>query len=68
MDFRAFINSYFQEWKVAGVVSCGTSHGYLKLRSGEVFIKVHFQLNGDKHWTGSNARADRVEPVDTFGF
>lgn len=71
MDFRTFINTYFQEWKIAGETSFGRSHGYLKLRSGndgETAIKVYFKLNGDHHWTGSNVRADRVVAADAFVF
>ena len=61
MDFRTFIGTYFQGWSIVGEVSCGISHGFLLLRSNEVIIKVHFKLNGDRHWTDSNVRADYVE-------
>lgn len=61
MNLHKFINEYFHGWNIAGVTTCGTDCGVIKLRSHETFIKVFFYLNGDTHWTGVNVTVDHVE-------
>ena len=60
MNVVDFIQKYFANWRIASVLSCGTMHGYLKLRQNETFIKVYFSLNGSKHWADYRATVDHV--------
>lgn len=69
ISVHAFVNTYFKNWKVAGESACGaTDTGSLKLRNGETAIRIYFKLNKERHWTGKNARVDRVEACDNLGF
>jgi hypothetical protein len=49
MKFHNFISECFHGWSIAGITTCGTDCGYIKLRSGNIFVKVFFQLHGDTH-------------------
>lgn len=68
MTFHTFIGTYLKDWILCSELSCGTSHGYLKLRMNETKIKVYFKLNGDSHWSGNNVRLDRIEACDNTLF
>lgn len=68
MTFHTFIGIYLKDWVLCSEQSCGTSHGYLKLRMNETKIKVYFKLNGDSHWSGDNVRLDRIEACDNTLF
>lgn len=61
MNLHKFIIEYFHGWNIAGFTTCGTDCGNIKLHSNDTFIKIFFQLNGDKHWTGSNVTVDHIE-------
>ena len=60
MNLHNFIKTFFPNWEIAGVTTYGTEYGYLKLREGEVFIKVYFILRGAKHWTDEQAVVDCI--------
>lgn len=64
MKFHDFIRECFHGWSIAGITTCGTDCGNLKLRSGNIFVRVFFRLHGDKHWTGSNVTVDHIEAVE----
>lgn len=66
MNLHKFITEYFDSWRIASILTCGTEHGVIKLRSGNTFIRVFFQMHGDKHWTGPNVMVDHVESLDEF--
>lgn len=68
MTFHTFIGKYLKDWVLCSELSCGTSHGYLKLRMNETKIKVYFKLNGDSHWTGDNVRLDHIDACDNTLF
>ena len=63
MKFQDFINECFHGWKITSITTCGTDCGNLKLRSGNTFIRVFFQLHEDRHWTGNNVTVDHIENV-----
>jgi hypothetical protein len=64
MKFHDFIRECFHGWSIAGITTCGTDCGNLKLRSGDTFVRVFFQLHGDTHWTGNNVTVDHIEAVE----
>ena len=64
MKFRNFIGECFHGWSIAGITICGTDCGNIKLRSGNTFVKVFFQLNGDTFWMGDNVTIDHIEAVE----
>lgn len=66
MKFHNFIRECFNGWTIAGITTCGTDCGNLKLRSKNTCIRVFFQLHGDKHWTGDNVTIDHIEAVEDF--
>lgn len=66
MKFHDFIKECFHGWSVAGITTCGTDYGNLKLRSGNTFVRVFFQLHGDTNWTGNNVTVDHIEAVEDF--
>lgn len=66
MKFHDFIRECFHGWSIAGITTCGTDCGNLKLRSGNTFVRVFFQLHGDTNWTGNNVTVDHIEAVEDF--
>ena len=61
MIFRHFIRECFHGWTIATLSICGTDCGNMTLRSGETYVRVFFNLNGDTHWTGQNVTLDHIE-------
>lgn len=67
MNLHDFIHTYFSDWNIANVITYGTERGHIKLRYGETFINIFFNLNGETRWTGSNVTVYSVKPaVDLF--
>lgn len=66
MSLRDFINQYFHSWKIATVSTDGTICGCMKLRSNETYIKIFFNLNGNKHWTNDGVTVDHIESCEDF--
>ena len=64
MNLHKFIMEYFHGWNIASVTTCGTDCGNMKLRSGETFIRVFFQMHGDTHWTGLNVTVEHIEAAE----
>lgn len=64
MKFYDLIMKGFHGWNIASVTICGTDCGNLKLRSGNTFVRVFFQLHGDKHWSDNNVTLDHIEAVE----
>ena len=60
MNLRTFIYTYFKSWDIAGWTTCGIDYGTMKLISGETCIKVCFNLNGERHWSGNNVTVDHI--------
>ena len=66
MCLLEFIKKYFSKWKIATFMTCGTSHGYIKLHDNETFIKIYFIMNGAKVWTDHRVTIDRIEGCDNI--
>lgn len=61
MDLHEFVNKYFNGWNIAGVTTCGTDCGNIKLCHGETKIKIFFNLHGKKHWTDYGVTVNHIE-------
>lgn len=64
MSLHEFVRTYFFQWRIAQVITCGTDCGHIVLRDNETLIKIFFTLNGDINWTGKNVTIDHIEGCD----
>lgn len=57
-----FIYTYFRDWKITSICTCGTKCGYLKLRKNNTFVKIYFNLNGkSQYWCNHCTTVDHVD-------
>ena len=61
MNLYEFVTKHLIGWKIAGITTCGTDCGSLRLCDGETKIRVFFHLNGAQRWTDFGVTLDHIE-------
>lgn len=64
MSLRSVMHTYFRNWDIGSITTCGTSHGKMIIHSNETSLAIFFNLNGKTHWAYEEVTVDHIEAYD----